>query len=78
MNKRGNKINPDRIYYCPVCEGTGAFELPTKIKQSDLDIKRYLVGVMHKKGYSIRQIMRALNYKSPHSVHILINRNAKI
>jgi hypothetical protein len=66
--------HPDRIYHCPVCQGTGAFELPKNVKKEDAAIKVYLVNLLHKKGYGLRQIQRALGYKSPQSIsHILKN-----
>jgi len=64
--------NPDRIYYCPVCGGSGAFELPINIQKNDLEIKKYLVKMLVKKGYGVRQIQRALNYRSPRSISLII------
>lgn len=72
INNGVNRDN-DRAYNCPVCKGAGVFELPKKIKESDYEIKKFLVKYMHQKGYSIRQIMRGLNYKSPQSVSKIIN-----
>ena len=65
--------NKNRTYYCPVCMGAGLFELPRNIANEDLEIKKYLVKLLKKKGYGIRQIQRALGYKSPQSVSRIIN-----
>ena len=59
---------------CPVCLGTGLFEHPSHIKDDDVKIKEHLAIYLSDKGYSIRQIMRVLNYKSPRSISLLINK----
>jgi len=70
---RNSKIVDERkIYYCPVCSGTGAFELPKNVKEEDVAIKKYLVSILVKKGYGVRQIQRALGYRSPQSISLII------
>lgn len=62
----------NKTYNCPICSGTGSFELPKKVKNEDFEIKKWLVKLLKKKGYGTRQIQRALGYKSPQSInHIL-------
>jgi hypothetical protein len=60
---------------CPVCDGKGNVQLPNTINVDTLSIKRYMVKHLHEKGYSMRQIMRALNYKSTRSVSLIIHDN---
>lgn len=58
---------------CPMCEGCGKINSPhfqQKImKEKELTAKR-----MRKRGYSIREIMRAMKYKSPRCVAQLLQR----
>jgi hypothetical protein len=62
---------------CPLCLGTGSFEMPYRIKKDDLEVKKYLANHMRDKGYSIRQIMRVLGYKSPLSISLLLKKPNK-
>ena len=59
---------------CPICNGTGEYELPlpARMKVDKTEIKKRIAIELHAKGYSIRQIMRALDYKSPRSIQVLI------
>ena len=56
---------------CQMCKGIGKI-VPPKHKR-DLDALRCIVNVIRKEGYSIRQIMRLLKYKSPRSVQDLLD-----
>lgn len=57
---------------CPVCNGTGLFEIPHKIKIDCSDIKKRICMDLHNKGYSMRQIQLVLGYKSVRSIHKII------
>lgn len=62
---------------CPVCGGSGKWEapahlLPEQLVVDKMEIKRTIAQTLQSKGYSIRQIMKALDYKSPRSVQILL------
>lgn len=57
---------------CPICKGTGS--LPTPAHQEIDKAKANVARLLKKEGYSIRQIMRFLNYKSPRSVSILLKK----
>ena len=57
---------------CPICKGTGDFELPAKMQIDSMELKKHLAIDLHKKGYSIRQIQAALGYKSPRSIQIFL------
>lgn len=57
---------------CPICNGTGKFELPAKMQLDSMELKKHLAIELHKKGYSIRQIQVALGYKSPRSIQIFL------
>ena len=52
---------------CPLCNGLGKIE-----KSLPIDVKRKKAKLMHEMNFSIREIMRALNYKSPRSVQDLL------
>lgn len=54
---------------CPLCEGKGKVidKMPKKIM-----IKK--IKKMRELGFSIREIMRALNYKSPRSIQVLLTK----
>jgi hypothetical protein len=57
---------------CPICKGTGTFELPAKMQLDSMELKKHLAIELHKKGYSVRQIQKALGYKSPRSIQIFL------
>jgi hypothetical protein len=57
---------------CPICNGTGKFELPSKMQIDSMELKKHLAIELHKKGYSIRQIQVALGYKSPRSIQVFL------
>jgi SOS-response transcriptional repressor LexA len=56
---------------CPMCEGCGEIDKP-HFKQKKMDFKTATAKRMKKQGFSIREIMVAMNYKSPRSVDKLI------
>jgi acetoacetate decarboxylase len=72
-NNKGKDIFLNDV--CPVCNGTGIYCLPQKMSIDVLEIKRKILLDLRSKGYSIRQIQRALGYKSPHSVHLIIEQH---
>ena len=59
---------------CIICKGTGEIEEP---KHKDIDgemnaYKKAVANELHIKGYSYRQIMKALGYKSTRSISLLL------
>ena len=66
---KSNKIK------CPICLGWGFIEKP--YHSDEREMKRICAVSLHDKGYSFRQIMRILGYKSQGSVQLLLN-NVKI
>lgn len=58
---------------CPYCSGSGEIE-PPEFKNKLLEEKKLAAQTLRSQGYSIREIMRIMNYKSPRSVHILIHK----
>lgn len=56
---------------CPICKGTGKLEVPT-FKQKALAEKRQTALKLKEQGYSIREIMKIMKYKSPRSVQTLL------
>lgn len=57
---------------CPMCEGCGEIN-PPHLKQKILKEKIKTAKSLKDSGYSIREIMRIMNYKSPRSVQDLLN-----
>lgn len=57
---------------CPICKGTGKIEIPARLPVDGYEIKKRIARELHEKGYSVRQIMRALGYKSPRSIQLML------
>jgi len=57
---------------CPCCNGIGKVD---KIILTDKSKRREMARKMRRLGFSLRVIMRALNYKSSRSVSLACNRN---
>ena len=53
---------------CPICGGSG--ELPESYKNKSQKVinNKIMARVLKKEGYSVRQIMKFMDYKSPNSV----------
>lgn len=59
---------------CPVCKGTGEFEYPKHQEADKTDINQRIAKDLTEKGYSRRQVARALGYKSVRSVQYLLEK----
>lgn len=55
-----------------MCEGCGKVNAPL-FRQKLMKEKKATAKRMRVQGYSIREIMKAMNYKSPNSVSKLLN-----
>lgn len=55
---------------CPVCKGKGVLSRPKRRAATN----RVMAQLLRREGYSIREIMRFLGYKSPRSVSELLER----
>jgi len=58
-------------FCCPMCSGSGVIT-PPRNAQKMMDKKRIAAQLLKDEGYSIREIMRLLHYKSPRSVQVLL------
>jgi len=58
---------------CPMCEGCGEIDAPL-FRQKLMKEKEITAKRMRKQGYSMREIMEAMGYKSPRSIFQLLNR----
>lgn len=57
---------------CVVCKGTGKLPLPY-LKRKNAHINNIIMAkLLHKAGYSLRQIGKFLGYKSPRSIQLLV------
>ncbi len=68
------KFMPKDKCVCPICNGSGKFQLPRKIQIDSAEIKKQMAIKLREKGYSIRQIQVALGYKSPRSISIILKK----
>ena len=59
---------------CPICKGTGKIEKPFH----SYITKRIMARLLKKEGYSIRQIMKFLDYKSPQSIQGLLKKETPL
>lgn len=59
---------------CPVCRGTGHIEAPNLRNEDEVTAKHRIAAMLREDGYSIRQIMRFLGYKSPSAVQFILKR----
>ena len=65
------KISGD--YICPTCRGKGKIKAPHN-KQKLMDEKEKLAIGLRRMGFSIREIMTIMGYKSPRSVSMLLEK----
>ena len=59
---------------CPVCNGKGEIK-PPKEYGFYVPTNRIMAELLRNEGYSIREIMTFLKYKSPHSVQRLFKKS---
>jgi hypothetical protein len=65
-------VFPKLNIQCPICKGKGVLTEPLTIPK-DLAKERIVIAkALREKGYSIREIMKLMNYKSPLSVTLLL------
>lgn len=57
---------------CPICNGTGKIDKPAMINQMQQKIN--VAKLLRDNGYSIRQIMNLMGYKSTRSVTNLLEK----
>ncbi len=65
----------DEFIECPICFGTGSIDAPkpqTKIEERVKQAKS-----LKKSGFSFREIMKIMEYKSTRSVSYLLNKKSK-
>lgn len=59
---------------CPICHGKGELDGPKNIPKDLLKKKEDWAKLLRGEGYSIREIMQIMNYKSPLSVQMLLKK----
>ena len=59
---------------CPVCGGSGKTVKPRGERKSKVADNAVMAKLLHKEGYSLREIQRYLGYKSSRSAKLLIDR----
>lgn len=58
---------------CPVCKGAGKLNAPKKNERRVAD-NAVMAKLLHREGYSLREISKFLGYKSSRSAQLLIDR----
>ena len=61
---------------CPICKGKGVLEEPSPYKKNVKKTinNKIMTKLLKKEGYSVRQIMKFLGYKSPNSIQRYFNK----
>ena len=62
---------------CPCCNGSGELPEPRSSERDRSDERARMAKVLREAGYSIRQIGAFLEYKSPRSVVLALERKIK-
>jgi hypothetical protein len=57
---------------CPICNGTGKLDDPAHMAIDVVAVKKEMALKLHEKGFSLRQIQKALGYKSVRSISVLL------
>ena len=57
---------------CPICNGSGKIVAPNKMPDNAQAERADIAKRLRERGYSIREIMRLMNYKSPLSITLLL------
>ncbi len=71
LTKKKDKAR-NKIMKCIFCKGTGELENPKNF--NPMQLKIIAAKALREKKFSIRQIMRIMNYKSPNTVTYLLNK----
>lgn len=58
--------------HCPLCDGTGRAPEPSRDVRQRREDKKEAARVLREAGYSLREIQRALDYKSVRSVYLAV------
>lgn len=59
---------------CPVCKGKGELEKPKSTIKARQRRRSDIANKLRSEGYTIREIMALMGYRSPNSVAILLNK----
>jgi hypothetical protein len=60
------------MHTCPICNGTGKVDFPAHQNIDVIEVKKEMALKLHEKGFSLRQIQKALGYKSVRSISVLL------
>lgn len=58
---------------CPICKGTGKIEEPINYEEK-AKLNAKIAKDLIKAGYSFRQAMRIMGYKSPSTIQHFVNK----
>lgn len=69
-------MNKSNKQTCPICKGVGSIKKPTSNsdKKAEIAEKHSIAYMLRESGYSIREIMKFLDYKSPNTVQSILKR----
>lgn len=74
MSKKNLKMPKQQIEKCPVCKGRGSLPKAGKTIESRQRRRSDIANKLRGEGYTIREIMSLMGYKSPNSVAILLEK----
>jgi hypothetical protein len=57
---------------CPVCKGAGKIQESKNLPKNLLKEKIRIAKTLSKSGFSVREITKIMNYKSPRSIQIFL------
>lgn len=57
---------------CPICKGSGELPAPNGRIRDKSEERRRIARILHKSGYSYRQIAKVVGWKSPRSVMLAV------
>lgn len=62
---------------CPICKGTGSIKksFSNFEKKTEIADKHSIAYMLRESGYSIREIMKFLGYKSPNTIQSILKGN---
>lgn len=64
----------DKNIKCPICDGTGNIKAPKNSTEARKRRQSEVANKLRSEGYTIREIMALLGYKSTTSVQLLLKK----
>lgn len=80
MSKQKSTPLIENIYFCPLCKGQGIIQMddPRRKEVDIYEVKKEMAVKLREKGFSLRQIQKALGYKSVRSVVYILDKKENL